>query len=137
MQSQAAIAALTSLTAYDETAYGANLELARLLEEAGNVQGAVDALERAVWIFPYDMAPHEKLAELSSGLGDHETAVRERRAIVGLAPTDMANARYQLALALFEAGDREAARVEVLQALEIAPGFSEAQDLLLRLHEST
>jgi len=133
----AALAALTELSLVDENAYGANLELARLREERGDLAGAADALERAVWIFPYEAAPHVKLAELSSQLGDTDRAVRERRAIIGLAPTDMAGARYELAEALFEAGDIPAARAEVLRALEIAPGFGDAQQLLLKLHEAT
>jgi Tfp pilus assembly protein PilF len=49
---------------------------------------------------------------------------------------DKPEALYQLALALAEAGDAAAARREVLHALEIAPRFQRAQELLLRLHES-
>ena len=48
---------------------------------------------------------------------------------------DRAEARYQLALALVEAGDRTAARREVLQALEEAPSFERAQVLLLQLQQ--
>jgi cellulose synthase operon protein C len=132
---EAAAAALTKLTQYDETAYTANLELARLLESTGDLPGAAAALERAVWIYPYELAPHVKLAELSTTLGDHQRAVRERRAILGLRPTDRADALYQLALALFDAGDLAGARTEVLRALEVAPMFDRAQQLLLRLHE--
>ncbi len=131
----AAIEALARYTEYDENAYSANLELARLRESAGDMAGAAAAFNRAVWIFPYEIEPHRRLAELSASLGDADTAVRERRAIVGLRPTDMADARYQLATALFAAGDTAGARTEVLRALEIAPGFEQAQQLLLRLHE--
>jgi hypothetical protein len=46
---------------------------------------------------------------------------------------DLAAARYQLARALVAAGRRDEARREVLRALEIAPGYAEAQDLLLEL----
>jgi Tfp pilus assembly protein FimV len=59
--------------------------------------------------------------------------VRERRAIVALDPVDRAEARYQLARALAEAGDRNAARREVILALEEAPSFERAQMLLLDL----
>jgi cellulose synthase operon protein C len=134
---EAAIEALKILSEHDETAYSANQELARLLEENGDVQGAAAALERAVWIYPYDAEPHVKLAELYGQLGEHPLAVRERRAIVGLQPTDRAGALYQLASALFQAGQLEQARSEVLRALEIAPNFTEAQDLLLQIHEAS
>ncbi|MEX2584536.1 MAG: tetratricopeptide repeat protein [Gemmatimonadota bacterium] len=133
----AAIEALRTLTEYDETAYAANRELARLLEEQGDTVGAAAALERAVWIYPYDAEPHTKLAELYTGLEQHDLAVRERRAIIGLRPTDRARAVYELAYAYFRAGDLEAARSEVLRALETAPNFGDAQQLLLRIHEAS
>ena len=46
---------------------------------------------------------------------------------------DRAEALYQLALAYVDAGDTTAARREVVRALEIAPNFQKAQELLLRL----
>jgi Tfp pilus assembly protein PilF len=45
----------------------------------------------------------------------------------------MAEARYQLAVAHHEAGDHGSARKEVLRALEAAPNFERAQELLLKL----
>jgi cellulose synthase operon protein C len=133
----AAIEALRSLTEYDETAYSANLELARLLEAAGDREGTLEALERAVWIYPYEVAPHIRLAELAGELGRHDVAVRERQAVIGLRPTDRADAYYQLARALLDAGDPVSARREVMRALEVAPGFDQAQQLLLRIHEAS
>jgi Tfp pilus assembly protein PilF len=132
---QGAIDALRKVSLADETAYQPNLELARLLEATGDKRGAADALERAVWIHPFAPEPHAKLAGLYTELGDHTKAVRERRVIVGLRPTDRADAYYQLAMAMNRAGDRVGARREVLRALEAAPSFGLAQDLLLQLHE--
>lgn len=130
-----AIEALKIVSAADEQAYEPNLHLAKLLEETGDLAGAAAALERAVWIHPYDLSVHQKLAELYTGLGEHQKAVRERRALVGLRPTDMAAAYYHLAEALLSAGDVSGARQEVLRALDAAPAFQEAQDLLLRIHD--
>ena len=42
-------------------------------------------------------------------------------------------ALYQLAVAYLEGGDTAGARREVLRALELAPNYGKAQDLLLRL----
>ena len=98
-------------------------------------QGTVAALEQAMYISPYDLATHEQLAQLYAAAGNRAGAIRERQAIVALQPVDMAEARYQLALAHFEAGDRANARREVLRALEVAPSFAKAQDLLLKLSE--
>ncbi len=70
---------------------------------------------------------------------DHEmpaVAVRERRAILALGPSDPLGARVELAQALLEAGDRGAARREVLGVLEQAPTYERAQHLLLALRNA-
>ena len=68
------------------------------------------------------------------GWGTARAVVRARRSLVALDPVDRPEALYQLALALVEAGDAAQARREVLRALELAPRFQRAQELLLRLH---
>jgi tetratricopeptide (TPR) repeat protein len=60
-------------------------------------------------------------------------AIRARRAALALGPTDRADALYRLAQALAGSGDVTAARREVLRALDLAPNFEAAQDLLLTL----
>ena len=65
--------------------------------------------------------------------GDLAGAVAERRAIVALDPVDRAAAHFQLARTLHLNGDPAAARSAVLAALEIAPNYEEALDLLLEL----
>ncbi len=132
----AAVAALARLTAIDESALDANRREAALREELGDPAGAARALERTLWIFPYDAVAHARLAELAERLADPARALRERRAIVALAPSDMLEARYQLARALIGVGDSAAARHEVLQVLEGAPGFEKAQALLLELRKT-
>jgi hypothetical protein len=76
---------------------------------------------------------HERLAALDASLGNRAGEVRERRAVLALAPVDVAGARYQLARALFDAGQRDEAKREVLRSLERAPSFAPAQELLLQL----
>ncbi|MDQ3698063.1 MAG: tetratricopeptide repeat protein [Gemmatimonadota bacterium] len=128
-----AAAELSKQAALAEDDYAANVELAALLDTLGDRAGAAQALERAIYISPYDIGVHARLAELASHLGDRAKAVRERRAVVALGPTDRADAYYQLARALHDAGDGPAARREVLRALEEAPSFEAAQELLLTL----
>ena len=53
------------------------------------------------------------------------------------AHVDMAEARYRLAYAHFRAGNNDAARYQVLRALEIAPNYYEALELLLELRGQT
>jgi cellulose synthase operon protein C len=122
---------LKGLIARDERHLEAHLELARHLEKLGDRKGAASALDAAMYIWPYDRDLHERLAVLAEG--DATKVVRERRAVLALAPPDRAEAQYQLARALQTAGDATAARREVLRALEIAPNFEKAQELLLAL----
>jgi tetratricopeptide (TPR) repeat protein len=126
---------LTKLTSIDESNYGANVELATLLESVGDSAGAAAALERAIWISPYDIAVHTRLASLYTRLGQLGKAVRERKAVVALNPVDRAEALYELALAYQRSGDTRLARREVLRALEAAPNFEKAQELLLSLQQ--
>jgi tetratricopeptide (TPR) repeat protein len=131
-----ALRQLSTITSRNETAWEANLLEATLRERMGDRPGAMAALERVIWIAPYDEPVHRRLAELAERVRDHGRAVRERRAIVALDPADRLEARYQLARALVLAGDRGAARREVLAILEQAPGFEKAQMLLLELRQA-
>ena len=124
---------LEAHTLLNESDYASNLALAEMFEKLGDRRGAAAALERAIWISPYDPSIHVRLAEHLAATGDKTKVVRERRAIVALEPVDRAEARYQLARALADAGDRTAARREVILALEEAPNFERAQILLLEL----
>ncbi|MEP7344745.1 MAG: hypothetical protein ABI877_05745, partial [Gemmatimonadaceae bacterium] len=131
-----AISELRAMTAINEDAYGATRKLADLLAARGDAAGATAALDRAMFIFPHETATHAQLADLAASTGAHAIRIRERRAILALDPTDRVEALYQLALALADAGDRTAARRELLRAMELAPNFERGQELLLRLRGS-
>jgi len=128
---------LLAMTLRNEEHYGANIELSNVLEQLGDTVGAAAALERGVYISPYDPVQHSRLASLYAHTGNKRGAVRERQAVVALNPVDRAEALYQLALAYYEAGDGQSARREVLRALEDAPNFEKAQELLLRLQRGS
>lgn len=128
-----AAAELAALTAIDENAYAANVKLGALLDGLGDAAGAAAALDRAIWIYPYERELHDHLAALYARSGDKQGVVRARRALVALNPVDRAAAHYELAVALLDIGDRAGARTEVLRALEVAPSYPAAQELLLRL----
>jgi tetratricopeptide (TPR) repeat protein len=127
---------LAALTAINERDYQAHLELAEARDALGDRDGAADALERALYISPYDVMLHARLAAMYSEAGEAQKAIRERRAVLALEPVDRAEALYQLSLAYFEAGDVASARRTVLQALEDAPSFEKAQNLLLEIRAS-
>ena len=128
-----AVRALQRLTALNESHYEAFLKLGELQTELGEADESAAALDAAVLIFPYEIELHERLAEAHTERGDATGAVRERRAIVALAPADLAEAYYQLARAYLSDGRRADARRAVLRALEIAPSFGDALDLLLEV----
>ena len=128
---------LRVLTSANENHYQAHMDLADILQTLGDDAGAATMLERSMYIYPYDAAAHTRLATLFARTGNRAGAVRERRAVVALAPVDRAEALYQLALAHHEAGNASAARSEVLRALEEAPNFEKAQTLLLTIRGSS
>lgn len=130
------LALLKDMVKYGITEYEPHIKLAAMLERSGDLAGAADALERAMYINPFDAAVHERMAGLYRQTGDKAKVVRERRALVGLNPVDRAGAWYRLAVAQDEAGDTRAAIAAVVRSLEDAPNFQLAQELLLKLKGS-
>ena len=128
--------ATTTLTAYEKMG-GENPDalkkLASLEEEAGQKQEAAATLDRVNFIYPEDEAMHRHLGDLWLGLGNNQGAVREYSAVLALGPLDRASAEYNVAQAYMAEGDRAKAEENVLEALEVAPGFRPAQKLLLQL----
>ncbi len=133
---QRAAAALRRLNELSESNYRALVTEADLLEELGRPAEAAAALNKAVLVWPYEMELHRRLADLNATIGDHEGAVRERQAVLALAPADRAEAYYRLAVAQRDAGDPVAGRRSVLRALEVAPNYAEALELLLDLRSA-
>jgi len=127
---------LTKWTSLTETNGKALIRLSQLLEQLGDAKGATDALDRAMFVNPFDPDLHRKLAALAQTAGDKKRMVRERAALVALGPVDKADALYQLAQAQHDAGDDVQARKTVLRALEEAPNYENAQTLLLLLYDA-
>ena len=129
----AAVAHYRALLALNESHYDARVALGALLRGGGDGAGAADVLRQLAYIHPYEIEDHEQLAALMERVGDLDGEVLERRAVLALRPVDRAEAHYQLARALHRKGDRAAARRAVLAALELAPNYEQALDLLLEL----
>jgi cellulose synthase operon protein C len=126
---------LQQMVAINAEHYPAQLELARLRLRRGDGAAAIDALQDAIYIYPYDAEVHRDLAQQYGALENWELVARERRALLALDPVDRAEAHYQLAYAYQRAGNRSSAREQILYALEIAPNYYRAQELLLSLRE--
>jgi len=128
-----AASALARLNALSESNYDALLKEADLLESLGRPADAARTLEKAVLVYPYDVELHQRLARVAAAADDAALVVRAREGVVALNPVDRADALYRLALAQRDAGDRAAARRSVLRALDVAPNFEPALELLLEL----
>ncbi len=111
--------------------------LALLLYEADRVDEALAYLDRSMQIEPYSPTAQVQLADWHEERGQYEQAIQARRAVLALNPVDAAQAHYRLANALFENGQYPEAKRVVLQALERAPGYRDAQKLLLKCVDAT
>jgi tetratricopeptide (TPR) repeat protein len=130
---RAAIDVLKKYMTYSETSYSSFMKLAGLLEEEGDIMGAAQELEGALYIRPMDIALHQKLGSILMTQKQFGGAVREFETLIALNAPDRAGAYYRLAEANLGQGNRTEARRNVLRALEIAPSYEPAQDLLLKI----
>lgn len=105
-------------------------QLGGWLEEAGRNAEAMHTYEGAIYNWPQDEEVHARLGELYLGDGQFELALREFRAVLELDPIDRAAAEYNVARAYVKMGDLAEARLHVLLALENAPTFRPALQLL-------
>ena len=67
-----ALAQITRVTTRSETAWEANMMEVQLREKLGDTLGTRPALERLLWISPYDVDLHGKMAELATRAGEGE-----------------------------------------------------------------
>jgi len=130
-----AIAELEALVAVNAGDFEALKQLGQWLKESGKPDRALPVLENALYVYPFDADIHKLLAEVGSSQGKLEVALREYQAVLALDAADPASAHFNVASVLFQLGRRSEAKQQVLSALEIAPGFQPAQELLLKLSQ--
>jgi cellulose synthase operon protein C len=90
-----------------------------------------------MYIDPYDMGAARKLGESAMESKQWPAAIRAYRVLMSLNSSDPAGAHYDLARALMASGNLPEAKHETLRALEIAPTFSKALQLLLKISGDT
>lgn len=127
----ARIAVLERYLRYAEHGAEAARELGAHYAARDDLERARAYFERSIEVDPYDPDAWSELARLYAQSGRHDEAVYAWRAVIGLDPVDRATAQYELARSLHAAGRKTAARRALLEALEQAPGFRDAQRLLL------
>jgi tetratricopeptide (TPR) repeat protein len=130
-----AIAALTSLVAVDFNNVEAARALAGMLRQSGVEDAAKlqPVYQRIAAIDPFDAESHTMLGRFALQKDDADAAAREFRAVIALGPVDRAGAYTDLAESYFKGGKKAEAKKQALNALEIAPNYERAQDLLLKI----
>jgi tetratricopeptide (TPR) repeat protein len=109
------------------------LALAKSLADAKRGDDSIAVLQDVLMVAPLRAEVHSQLGDQLLAAGRAADAVVEYKALVAMAPQDMADAHYRLAKAYFAAGDKNGSRDQLLYALEIAPHYREAQQLLLEV----
>jgi len=132
-----AAAALENLTGMSNTDLASARQLATLVDPARERRRLQGALKSVVAIDPFDGAAHSTLGRLDLEARRLDDAIRMFRVALAAKPLDRASAHADLAEALAESGQRDEAKKEALAALEIAPTFTRAQDLLLKLAQGS
>jgi tetratricopeptide (TPR) repeat protein len=109
-------------------------KLAALEQSSGQSKEAEATLRKLNYLYPEDEEIHQRLGDLLLADGDVNGAIQEDKALLALHPADAAASHYRLAKALSAAHRTNEAKEEVLLALEAAPDFKPAQQLLLQLN---
>ncbi|MFQ5628817.1 MAG: peptidase MA family metallohydrolase, partial [bacterium] len=111
--------------------YKAALHLHELASNFAKTELAIKGLQSAIQISPYNFKMHRQLGELFLQKDEAGRAVREFEIELALNPTDKAGTHCRLAEALLLANNKAEAKKHALLALEIAPTYKRAQEILL------
>ena len=130
-----AVRALEALLEVDSADVESARQLTKLVEGLGDARRSENAYRRVAEADPFDRDAQIALGRLALRRKDTETAVRAFRSALAANPPDRAQAHVELAEAYVAAGRLAEAKSQTLSALEIAPSFERAQDLLLKIVE--
>jgi tetratricopeptide (TPR) repeat protein len=122
---------LRDLLTYDHTNIEAARHLAALAAKSDAPEDQDRALRLVADLDPFDGSVHASLGKRELAKGHREAAVIEFQAALALNPPNLAEAHTDLGEALLAADRRDDARKEALQALQFAPTYPRAQELLL------
>jgi tetratricopeptide (TPR) repeat protein len=128
----AARATLATYQQFGGYAPEALMQFARWQVADGETDAAIATFEAVLQVAPLERNVHAELGDLllASRPGD---ALREFEVLAALAPHDEAGLKLRLARAHLALGERDKAMEFLLYALEIAPNYREAQQLLLEI----
>lgn len=124
---------LETLLAESTTGLEAARSLATLAKAADDVARERAAVDRIVSLDPFDAAAHATLGRLALGQQDTAVALRELQTALTLGSSDQAAIHTDMAEVYLMKGDQARVREHAIAALEIAPRFERAQELLLKV----
>ena len=135
-ETNAELATLQKLAGQEADFQDLEVRLLELAEAAQDWPAATGYAENLLAINPLISLPHRVLAEAGQATGHYELAITAYRRLLLLDPPDPVDVHFQLARLLHRRGgsDTEAER-QVLQALEKAPRYRDAQRLLLEIND--
>jgi len=126
-----AIRAFEAVVKIDHYDVEAARKLAALVAAQNDAGRTGAAYERVVALDPFDAQAQTMAGRAAMGRRDAPRALRAFRAAIASAPPDRASAHTDLAEAYLLGGDAAEAKRQALAALELAPTFERAQNLLL------
>lgn len=125
--------ALELLVGLDENNLTALKRLADLRLKQNDPARALEALRLSFYITPFEHAAHTRAGELLLMRTNAAGALNEFQAALALQPPNEAEANYNVARAYHALGKPAEAKRSVLRALEAAPSYEKAQELLLTI----
>ena len=128
-----AIDALERLLTRDDTNIEAARRLASLIDPSREPARAARAWARVAELDPFDATASAALGRHALDTSAPDVAARWFRAALAAGPVDKAAAYCDLAESYLAVGAAPQAKRQVLAALEVAPSYARAQDLLLTL----
>jgi tetratricopeptide (TPR) repeat protein len=127
-----AVTALEAVLKVDHADVEAARALVPLVANAPAAQKE-NAYQRLVNVDPFEATAHSELGRLAMQRRDGPAAVKAFRTALAINPPDRAAALVDLGEAYLLARQPAQARTQALAALEIAPSYERAQDLLLKI----
>lgn len=129
---EARIAQLKVMMENQQHDYDSAVFLAKRALTEGNTEEADYYVQRALSVSPYRLDVHQVSAQIAGLTGNAPMAVREFEVLATLDRNDPVEARTNLAEAYMNNGQPQEAKRNILTALEIAPSYQRAQQVLLK-----
>ena len=124
---------LDALVKVDENNAEAMKNVTRLRLALGDKIRALEAMRATFYVAPFDYNLHRQAGELSFDSKEYAQALSEFQVSLALQPPNIAEANFNVANAYFALGRQTEAKKSILRALEAAPRYEKAQELLLKI----